>query len=85
MFDYFVARPDHYRLIAWGRLELPGTTAVADDPAQAVLARKIDQIRQVQQAGQLDPAWDPADVGVTFTTGDILHADHDGVVLLPTT
>ncbi|WP_411089190.1 ribonuclease E activity regulator RraA [Streptomyces sp. 061-3] len=23
--------------------------------------------------------------GVTFTTGDILHADHDGVVLLPTT
>ncbi|WP_329544401.1 ribonuclease E activity regulator RraA [Streptomyces sp. NBC_01356] len=22
--------------------------------------------------------------GVTFTTGDILHADHDGVVLLPT-
>jgi regulator of ribonuclease activity A len=23
--------------------------------------------------------------GVTFATGDILHADHDGVVLLPTT
>lgn len=23
--------------------------------------------------------------GITFTTGDILHADHDGVVLLPTT
>ncbi|MFJ5726834.1 RraA family protein [Streptomyces paradoxus] len=22
--------------------------------------------------------------GVTFTTGDIRHADHDGVVLLPT-
>ncbi|WP_406004881.1 TetR family transcriptional regulator [Streptomyces sp. NBC_00637] len=62
LFDYFVARPDHYRLIAWGRLELPGTTAVADDPAQAVLARKIDQLRQVQQAGQLAPAWDPADV-----------------------
>ncbi|MET7465607.1 TetR family transcriptional regulator [Nonomuraea sp. NPDC005501] len=62
LFDYFVARPDHYRLITWGRLELPGTTAAADDPAQALIARKIDQLRQAQQAGQLDPAWDPADV-----------------------
>lgn len=62
LFDYFVARPDHHRLIAWGRLELPGTRAVADDPDQAVIARKIDKLRQAQQAGQLDPAWDPADV-----------------------
>ncbi|WP_330285554.1 TetR family transcriptional regulator [Streptomyces sp. NBC_00576] len=62
LFDYFVARPDHYRLITWGRLELPGTEAVADDTAQATIARKIDQLRQAQQAGQLDPAWDPADV-----------------------
>jgi AcrR family transcriptional regulator len=62
LFDYFVARPDHHRLITWGRLELPGAAAVADDPAQAVIARKIDQLRQVQQAGQLDPAWDPVDV-----------------------
>ncbi|MEU0999918.1 TetR family transcriptional regulator [Streptomyces tibetensis] len=62
LFDYFVARPDHHRLITWGRLELPGTRAVADDPSQAVIARKIDQLRRVQQAGQLDPAWDPADV-----------------------
>ncbi|MET8101328.1 TetR family transcriptional regulator [Streptomyces sp. NPDC005236] len=61
LFDYFVARPDHHRLLTWGRLELPGTAAVADDPTQAVIARKIDQLRQVQQAGQLDPAWDPAD------------------------
>jgi AcrR family transcriptional regulator len=62
LFDYFVARPDHHRLITWGRLELPGTTAAADDHAQALIARKIDQLRQAQQAGQLDPAWDPADV-----------------------
>ncbi|MFE9812517.1 TetR family transcriptional regulator [Streptomyces sp. NPDC005548] len=61
LFDYFVARPDHHRLITWGRLELPGT-AVADDPAQALLAHKIDQLRQAQQAGQLAPTWDPADV-----------------------
>ncbi|GAA0972155.1 TetR family transcriptional regulator [Nocardiopsis tropica] len=62
LFDYFVARPDHHRLITWGRLELAGAAAGADDPARAAIARKIDQIRQVQQAGQLDPAWDPADV-----------------------
>ncbi|GAA1226347.1 hypothetical protein GCM10009646_12950 [Streptomyces aureus] len=34
----------------------------AVDHAQALIARKIDQLRQAQQAGQLDPAWDPADV-----------------------
>ncbi len=62
LFDYFVARPDHHRLITWGRLELPDTTAAADEHAQALIARKIDQLRQAQQAGQLDPAWDPADV-----------------------
>ncbi|MEU9228133.1 TetR family transcriptional regulator [Streptomyces massasporeus] len=62
LFDYFVARPDHHRLITWGRLELPDTTAAADDHALALIARKIDQLRRVQQAGQLDPAWDPADV-----------------------
>ncbi|MEU0117021.1 TetR family transcriptional regulator [Streptomyces bobili] len=62
LFDYFVARPDHHRLITWGRLELPDTTAAADDPTQAVIARKVGQLRQAQQAGQLDPAWDPADV-----------------------
>ncbi len=62
LFDYFVARPDHHRLITWGRLELPDTTAAADEHAQALIARKIDQLRQAQQAGQLDPAWDPVDV-----------------------
>ncbi|MEV0326904.1 TetR family transcriptional regulator [Micromonospora echinospora] len=62
LFDYFVARPDHHRLITWGRLELPGTATGADDPTQAAITRKIDQLRQVQQAGQLDPTWDPADV-----------------------
>lgn len=62
LFDYFVVRPDHHRLITWGRLELPSATAAADDHAQTLIARKIDQLRKAQQAGQLDPAWDPADV-----------------------
>ncbi|MEU5234099.1 hypothetical protein ACH4MN_16045 [Streptomyces anulatus] len=62
LFDYFVARPDHHRPITWGRLDPPGTAAVADDPTQAVITRKIGQLREVQLAGQLDPAWGPADV-----------------------
>ncbi|TDD34661.1 TetR family transcriptional regulator [Saccharopolyspora elongata] len=62
LFDYFSARPDHQRLIAWGRLELSGSQAAGDDPTQATIARKLDQLRQAQQAGQLDPAWDPVDV-----------------------
>ncbi|MGP4048425.1 TetR family transcriptional regulator [Streptomyces sp. 2A115] len=64
LFDHFTARPDHHRLISWGRLELAGS-AVADtgaDPTRAAIARKLDQLRQAQQAGQLDPAWDPVHV-----------------------
>ncbi|MFF7984142.1 TetR family transcriptional regulator [Streptomyces sp. NPDC007901] len=64
LFDHFTARPDHHRLITWGRLEL-ADSAVADtgtDPTRAAIARKLDQLRQAQQAGQLDPAWDPVDV-----------------------
>ncbi|MET8773236.1 TetR family transcriptional regulator, partial [Streptomyces sp. NPDC004658] len=59
LFDYFASRPGHYRPITWGRLELPGTTAVADDPDQALIARTIDQLRQVQRAGKLDPGRRP--------------------------
>ncbi|MFD9322733.1 TetR family transcriptional regulator [Streptomyces sp. NPDC060053] len=62
LFDYFTARPDHYRLITWGRLELADAGDTEDDPTRAVITRKLDQLRQAQQAGQLNPAWDPADV-----------------------
>ncbi|WP_460061499.1 TetR family transcriptional regulator [Streptomyces sp. YKOK-I1] len=59
LFDHFtVARPDHHRLIAWGRLELAGTAA----PVQATVTRKVEQLREAQRAGLLDPAWDPVDI-----------------------
>ncbi|MFF8320996.1 TetR family transcriptional regulator [Streptomyces bobili] len=64
LFDHFTARPDHHRLITWGRLEL-ADSAVADtgaEPTRAAIARKLDQLREAQQAGQLAPAWDPVDV-----------------------
>jgi AcrR family transcriptional regulator len=62
LFDYFTARPDHFRLITWGRLELSGSEAAADDPTRVSIVRKLDQLREAQQAGRLDPAWDPVDV-----------------------
>ena len=64
LYDHFtIARPDHHRLITWGRLELAGTTAQScADTVRDTLAGKIDQLREAQRAGQLDPAWDPVDV-----------------------
>ncbi|MFI9828026.1 TetR family transcriptional regulator [Streptomyces sp. NPDC051913] len=59
--DYFIQHPDRYRLVSWGRLELAGDTA--DDPAmRETIRRKTEQIRKAQEAGQLDPSWEPIDI-----------------------
>ncbi|OXY92838.1 TetR family transcriptional regulator [Streptomyces diastatochromogenes] len=62
LFDHFTARPDHYRLITWGRLELGDSTADVAGSLQAIIVRKCEQLRDAQRAGLLDPAWDPVDV-----------------------
>lgn len=62
LFDHFTARPDHYRLITWGRLELTESATNPTGPLQATIARKLDQLRDAQRAGLLDPNWDPVDV-----------------------
>ncbi|GHA56390.1 TetR family transcriptional regulator [Streptomyces tendae] len=67
LFDHFTARPDHYRLITWGRLELAESTddtesADGTSPLQATIAGKLDKLRDAQRVGLLDPAWDPVDV-----------------------
>ncbi|MET7403835.1 hypothetical protein ABZS66_61235, partial [Dactylosporangium sp. NPDC005572] len=38
------------------------TPGAPEDPVQASVARKVEQLRAAQEAGQLDPAWDPLDV-----------------------
>jgi AcrR family transcriptional regulator len=64
--DYFTAHPERLRLMNWGRLELAdGRAPDPDDPIQASVRRKTDQLRDAQEAGHLDPAWDPADI-LTF-------------------
>ncbi|MFJ2213774.1 TetR family transcriptional regulator [Streptomyces sp. NPDC101062] len=62
LFDHFTARPDHYRLIVWGRLELAEPADNPTSPLQATIAGKLDQLRDAQRIGLLDPAWDPVDV-----------------------
>ncbi|WP_328750267.1 TetR family transcriptional regulator [Streptomyces sp. NBC_00285] len=64
LFDHFTAHPDHYRLITWGRLELSDGEAASDtvDPMLATITGKVEQLREAQRAGLIDPAWDPVDV-----------------------
>ncbi|MFV2197704.1 TetR family transcriptional regulator [Nocardiopsis sp. LOL_012] len=60
--DYFAAHPERHRLMVWGRLEMSGTPASVGDPLQRTIAHKVKQLREAQEAGHLDPAWDPLDV-----------------------
>jgi AcrR family transcriptional regulator len=62
--DYFTAHPERFRLMNWGRLELAdeATPPRPDDPVQATVRYKIEQLRAAQVAGHLDPAWDPGDI-----------------------
>ncbi len=63
MFDYFSAHPDRHRFIRWGRLELNAEPADgAPDPYSQAILGKVETIRRAQQAGDLDPSWDPIDV-----------------------
>lgn len=66
--DYFITHPERFRLMSWGQLELVhGRALDRDGPIQASIQRKTEQLRQAQEAGNLDPAWDPADI-LTFVT-----------------
>lgn len=60
--DYLVAHPDRFRLMNWGRLEFADSSASPDDPVYVTVRHKIEQLRKAQDAGYLDPAWDPIDI-----------------------
>jgi AcrR family transcriptional regulator len=66
LFDYFTGHPDRFRFVSWGHLELdsgrPGHEA--PDPYGQATAGKVEKIRAAQEAGKIDPTWDPADVCV---------------------
>ncbi|AUN41833.1 TetR family transcriptional regulator [Tsukamurella tyrosinosolvens] len=63
LFDHFADRPDHYRLITWGRLELAESAGnTTTSRLQATIAGKLDKLRDAQRAGLLAPVWDPIDI-----------------------
>ncbi|MFJ4422348.1 hypothetical protein [Streptomyces bobili] len=51
--------PGHHGFGNRGDLDGADTGA---DPTRTAIVRKLDQLREAQQAGQLAPAWDPVDV-----------------------
>lgn len=60
MHDYFIRHPDRRRLMTWGRMELAGDTT--DAVTRETFRRKVEQLRKAQEAGHLDPAWEPIDI-----------------------
>ncbi|WP_427921537.1 TetR family transcriptional regulator [Streptomyces sp. cg40] len=58
--DYFQRHPDRGRLMTWGRMELSG--GAGDDVFRDATRRKVAQLRAAQEAGHLDPVWDPIDI-----------------------
>lgn len=68
--DYFTARPDHLRLMHWGRMDVADSGTPGDPFQEAVretVSSGVEKIRQAQAAGLLDRAWDPIDVMVIVT------------------
>ncbi|MET8982661.1 TetR family transcriptional regulator [Streptomyces sp. NPDC004539] len=60
--DYFTAHPERHRLMIWGQLELGPDDAPEDDPVRQTMTHKTEQLRSSQEAGHLEPSWDPLDV-----------------------
>ncbi|MER6560507.1 TetR family transcriptional regulator [Streptomyces sp. NPDC001027] len=60
--DYFTVHPERHRLMAWGQLELGTNDTPDDDPVRQAMTHKTEQLRRAQEAGLLEPGWDPLDV-----------------------
>ncbi|MFI1848761.1 TetR family transcriptional regulator [Streptomyces sp. NPDC020480] len=60
--DYFTGHPDRFRLMSWGQFELDAGDSLPHDTFRESVTGKIEQIREAQEAGQLDAHWDPVDI-----------------------
>jgi AcrR family transcriptional regulator len=61
LFDHYVRHPDNARLGDW--LDLQSGDDLGDEGMQlAILQPAIDEIRRGQQAGHIDPSWDPVEL-----------------------
>ncbi len=60
LFELAFREHELVRLLAWSRLERSG--AQVPDADLEPYRRKVEEIAAAQQAGLVDPAWDPADL-----------------------
>lgn len=61
-FDYFSANPEDLRLGRWASFDAPADDLVTDDPRVAVYRSKVEEVRDAQARGVVDPSWNPADL-----------------------
>lgn len=78
--DHFTAHPERYRLMTWGQLELADAAPRPDDPIRQSIEGKLAQVRKAQQAGVLDPAWDPLDILILVNRIAMTWAAHPDLV-----
>lgn len=81
--DYFMTHPDHLRLMHWGLLDIAVSKAPGDPFQESVretVRGGIEQLRQAQLAGHLDPSWDPIDIMVVVTQLALAWAWQPGLV-----
>ncbi|MEU6558282.1 TetR family transcriptional regulator [Nocardia nova] len=81
--DYFMANPDHLRLMHWNLLEVTDADAPGDPFQEAVrqtMRSGIEQLTLAQTAGHLDPVWDPIDIMVLVNQIALAWAWQPGVI-----
>ncbi|TFD55248.1 TetR/AcrR family transcriptional regulator [Cryobacterium frigoriphilum] len=59
LFDHTISHPQHLRMIDWARLETDGTLTASLDVVVGFRDDQVRRIRAAQDAGAVDPAWDP--------------------------
>ncbi|GAA2003486.1 TetR family transcriptional regulator [Nocardiopsis rhodophaea] len=59
LFDYLNADPRRQRVLAWAWLEGPGEGLPEGHPRLNAYRDKAATVRRAQEAGRVDPAWDP--------------------------
>jgi len=77
--DHVAAHPARLRLMQWGQLELAADASPGDDPFEAIVAGKVEQLHRAQTAGDLDPGWTAADILTVVSQLATSGIDRDSV------
>ncbi|WP_433833328.1 hypothetical protein ACQP2E_18565 [Actinoplanes sp. CA-015351] len=80
MHDYVSSHPEQVRLLKWTQMEPQPADPDPDDPVRLSTARKIEKVRAAQQAGDLDPSWNPSDILIFVSQLAMSPVGRDAVV-----